>query len=76
MKVDPSIEAGRVMVVQGLRAGRDGLKVQSCLEELKNAAADSQSGLMDGIVKAARAGATVGEMSDVLRGVFGEYRDS
>jgi methylmalonyl-CoA mutase N-terminal domain/subunit len=76
MKVDPSIEAGRVMAVQGLRAGRDGLKVQSFLDELKNAAADSQSGLMDGIVKAARAGATVGEMSDVLRGVFGEYHDS
>lgn len=76
MKVDPSIEAGRVKVLQGLRAGRDGGAVRACLAELKDAAADSRRGLMDGIVKAARAGATVGEMSDALRGVFGEYHDS
>jgi methylmalonyl-CoA mutase N-terminal domain/subunit len=31
--------------------------------------------VMPSLVSAARAGATVGEMSDVFRGVFGEFRE-
>jgi methylmalonyl-CoA mutase, N-terminal domain len=48
--------------------------VMRVLGELKVAAADPKAPLIEPILGAVRARATVGEISDVLRGVWGVYR--
>jgi methylmalonyl-CoA mutase N-terminal domain/subunit len=50
--------------------------VQRLLQQLDAAARDPAAPLMEPILDAVRARATVGEISDVLRGVWGEYRPS
>src|SRR3989441_1156587 len=57
-----------------LRAKRDGGAVQRALRDLEAAARDGAAPLMEPIIVAVRARATVGEISDVLRGVWGVYR--
>jgi methylmalonyl-CoA mutase N-terminal domain/subunit len=58
------------------RATRDGGRVQRALDGLKAAASNPAAPLMDPILEAVRARATVGEISDVLRRVWGVYRPS
>jgi methylmalonyl-CoA mutase N-terminal domain/subunit len=74
-RIDPEIEREQVSRVRELRASRDYEKWQAGLETLDRAARDG-SNLMPGILEAAAADATVGEISDCLRAVFGEYRDA
>ena len=57
-----------------LRAKREGGRVQGALRDLEAAARDGTAPLMEPILDAVRARATVGEISDVLRGVWGVYR--
>jgi len=57
-----------------LRAERDAVAWQRSIDALEAAARGSEN-LMPRIVAAAEAAATVGEISDALRRVFGEYRD-
>ena len=45
------------------------------LQRLENAARDGRDNLMPYIVDAVRAYATLGEMCNLLRGVYGEYRE-
>jgi methylmalonyl-CoA mutase N-terminal domain/subunit len=56
------------------RGMRDAGCVTRALEDLAGAAADAGAPLMELIIEAVRARATVGEISDVLRGVWGVYR--
>ena len=56
------------------RAKRDGAKVDRTLAALRQAAKLEQALLMDPIIDAVRARATVGEISDVFRDVWGVYR--
>jgi methylmalonyl-CoA mutase N-terminal domain/subunit len=60
--------------VQELRARRDQERVGRALEGLKEAASATDN-LMPPILEASRAYATVGEMCDALRQVFGEYEE-
>jgi len=48
--------------------------VKRALSDLEGAARDGAALLMEPIIAAVRARGTVGEISDVLRGVWGEYR--
>ena len=73
-KMDPALEAAQVKRVVDVRSGRDADRVQRALSELETAARGTAN-LMPPILAAAEAQATVGEMSDCLRRVFGEYRD-
>jgi methylmalonyl-CoA mutase N-terminal domain/subunit len=57
-----------------LRERRDNLRVQAALEAL-GSAASTDANLMPYIVEAVRAYATLGEMCDVLRRVFGTYEE-
>jgi methylmalonyl-CoA mutase N-terminal domain/subunit len=57
-----------------LRSERDGQQVTESLERLREAAA-GQGNLMPYIMDAVRAYATVGEMTQVLKDVFGEFRE-
>ena len=72
LKVDPEVEAQQVARLKELRSTRDNAAVQQALAELK-AAAQGTDNLMYPILKAVKALATLGEICDTLRGVFGEY---
>jgi len=58
----------------GLRASRDGARVDEGLKAL-GTAAEGADNLMPPILECVRAYATLGEMCDVLRSVYGEYRE-
>jgi methylmalonyl-CoA mutase N-terminal domain/subunit len=75
LRVDPQIEQEQVRRVQALRAKRDGGKAKAALAELQRRASTTEN-LLPAILTAVEAYATVGEISDTLRGVFGEYRES
>jgi methylmalonyl-CoA mutase N-terminal domain/subunit len=73
-RIDPANERSQIESLCKLRAGRDAAKWQQSLAALE-AAARSSENLMPRILAAVGAYATVGEISDTLRRVFGEYRD-
>ena len=58
-----------------VRRERDQTAVSRALQRLENASRAGRENLMPFIVEAVRAYATLGEMCDVLRGVYGEYRE-
>jgi methylmalonyl-CoA mutase N-terminal domain/subunit len=61
--------------LQRVRRERDGAALAESLQRLGNAARDGRENLMPYIVEAVRAYATLGEMCNLLRGVYGEYRE-
>jgi methylmalonyl-CoA mutase, N-terminal domain len=65
---------GQRQRLNAARAKRDGGKVKGALTTLETAARKDSAPLMEPIIEAVRARATLGEISDVLRGVWGEYR--
>jgi methylmalonyl-CoA mutase N-terminal domain/subunit len=73
-RINPANERSQVESLHQMRATRDAAKCQQSLAELE-AAARSAENLIPRILAAAEAYATVGEISDTLRRVFGEYRD-
>lgn len=73
LRVDPEVEHAQVRGLRELRKKRDNKKVQEVLEKL-SACARSSSNLMPEILAAVKTYATLGEISQVLREVFGEYR--
>ncbi len=75
LRIDPEIERAQVARVQALRAKRDHAKTTAALVELERRAATIEN-LLPAILTAVEAYATVGEISDSLRRVFGEYQES
>ena len=73
--IDPALEAAQVNRLGELRGGRDASRLKATLDALEAAARGTEN-LMPPILAAAEAQATVGEMSDRLRAVFGEYRET
>ena len=72
LKIDDSVRTTQINRIKRLRKERNSLEVASALDELKKAAQSTEN-LMPFIIVAAEAYATLGEISDVLRNVFGEY---
>ncbi|MEO8874175.1 MAG: methylmalonyl-CoA mutase family protein [Polyangiaceae bacterium] len=72
MKIDPRIEAEQVGRLQAMRARRDSKAHAAAIEKIA-AAAYTKENLVPLILDAARAYATVGEISDVLRAAWGEH---
>jgi methylmalonyl-CoA mutase N-terminal domain/subunit len=72
--LDPQLERQQIARLADLRASRDARTVDAGLRALENAARSSDN-LMPQILVCAEAFATVGEISDRLRVVFGEYRE-
>jgi methylmalonyl-CoA mutase N-terminal domain/subunit len=72
--IDPGIEAAQRTKLKELRRSRSSATVDRALDELRRAAA-GDSNLMPPIVAALKARATVGEVSDALRSVFGVFRE-
>src|SRR5262249_18470406 len=75
LQIKEEIERSQVERLKALRAKRDGKKTQTTLKELARRAASPEN-LLPAILSAVEAYATVGEISDALRGVFGEYQES
>ena len=73
VKIDPELEQRRRDELDELRASRDSAEVEHRLEQLTTAA-QGDANLMPLIVDAVESYATLGEVSDALRGVFGEYQ--
>jgi len=75
LRIDPEIERTQIARLNALRAKRDSALAQSALAELQRRAATTEN-LLPAILAAVEAYATVGEISDALRRVFGEYEES
>ena len=75
LRIDPEIERAQVARVKALRAKRNAAKTKTALAELERRAGTSEN-LLPAILGAVESYATVGEISDTLRRVFGEYRES
>jgi methylmalonyl-CoA mutase N-terminal domain/subunit len=73
-KVDPAVAEDQVARLARLRQERDQAWVAQALARLEMAA-QGHANLMPVIIEAVTAYATLGEICQVLRGVFGEYRD-
>ena len=74
-QLDPDLERRQVERLGKVRAERDGAAVEAALTALEEAAHGSDN-LLYPMREALAAYATLGEVSDVLRGVFGEYEPS
>jgi methylmalonyl-CoA mutase N-terminal domain/subunit len=70
--LDPALEAAQIARVVELRAKRDASKTRAALDALAQAARGTDN-LMPPILAAVKARATLGEIADVLRNIFGEY---
>jgi methylmalonyl-CoA mutase N-terminal domain/subunit len=75
LRIEPEIERSQVARLNALRAKRDSARAKSALTELERRAATSEN-LLPAILAAVESYATVGEISDTLRRVFGEYQES
>lgn len=75
MRIDPALERQQIERVQALRAQRDAMRVKTSLARLEAAAGDSEN-LMPPIIAAVEAYATLGEIADTLRRVFGEHQEN
>jgi methylmalonyl-CoA mutase N-terminal domain/subunit len=75
LKVDPALEQVQIDRLRAVKARRDAGEVERTLNALR-AAAEGRTNLMPPLIDCARAYASVGEMCDVLRGVFGLYRET
>jgi methylmalonyl-CoA mutase N-terminal domain/subunit len=75
LRIDAEIERNQVQRLQALRAKRDNSKTSAALAELERRASTSEN-LLPAILAAVESYATVGEISDALRRVYGEYHES
>jgi methylmalonyl-CoA mutase N-terminal domain/subunit len=73
LKVNPALEDQQKRAIQKVRAERDADAARKAQASVEAAARDGQN-LMPAIVGAVRAWCTIGEISDAMRRVFGEYR--
>ncbi|MCG0278654.1 MAG: methylmalonyl-CoA mutase family protein [Thermanaeromonas sp.] len=73
LKVDPAVGEAQKKKLKELKAQRDNRQVARCLEELRRVASSTEN-IIPAIYEAVKAYATLGEICDVLRDVFGEYR--
>jgi methylmalonyl-CoA mutase N-terminal domain/subunit len=73
LAIDTQVESDQRARVAAFRNGRDTGRAEAALNALRGVAEGTQIGLMAAMVECVRSSCTLGEISDVLRGVFGEY---
>jgi methylmalonyl-CoA mutase, N-terminal domain len=76
LRIDPALEQKQIERVQALRGRRDSAAAEAALARLKDAASREDVNLMPLLVEAARAYATLGEMCDALREIWGVWRET
>ena len=73
-RIDPEVEREQHARLAGLRQRRDAAQARSALDDVREACRDG-SNLLERFVAAAHAWCTLGEIADVLREEFGEYKE-
>ncbi|MDY6881913.1 MAG: methylmalonyl-CoA mutase family protein [Desulfatiglans sp.] len=74
LEIDDELEALQLEKLNRIKTERDNNRVKSCLEDVGDACAGNRN-VMDSLIGAVKAHATLQEICDVYRQVFGEYRD-
>ncbi len=74
LRIPPHVEREQLARLERVRQGRNQQKVKQSLDKLF-AEADKDKNLMPTIIEALKAYVTIGEITDVLRSVYGEYRE-
>jgi methylmalonyl-CoA mutase, N-terminal domain len=75
LRIDPAIEQAQVERIRALRERRDSKLVTTALNKLERAATTDEN-LLPRILECVEAYATIGEISNTLRHVWGEYRET
>jgi len=73
-RMKPEIEQRQLKRLQEVKQTRNNPKVKECLQQIRKASQDGEN-LMPHLVNAAREYATIQEICDVWRDVFGQYTD-
>jgi len=73
LKVDPRLEEGQRSRLAAFKAGRDAASASAALAQVESAAR-GRDNLLPALLAAVEARATLGEIADRLRGVFGSHR--
>jgi methylmalonyl-CoA mutase N-terminal domain/subunit len=76
LRIDPALEGKQIERVQALRGRRDSAAVGASVSTLANAADRDDINLMPGLLEASRAYATLGEICDALREVWGTWSET
>jgi methylmalonyl-CoA mutase, N-terminal domain len=74
-RIDPALEPKQVERLRALRARRDAATWQAAIRAVEDTARSGEN-LMPRILAAVEANATVGEISDAMRRVYGEYKEA
>jgi methylmalonyl-CoA mutase, N-terminal domain len=74
LTIDPEIERQQIARLRAVRSGRSAVEWQAAIDAVTQAARHGNN-LVPPIVAAVEARATVGEIADAMRGVFGEYKE-
>ena len=74
LRIDPKVEKEQVARLQKVKRERDNRKVKEVLEKL-HYTAEKDENLMPTIIEAVKAYVTLGEITEVLRKVYGEYKE-
>jgi len=75
LRIDPALEQAQIERVRALRERRDSKVTTAALNKLEQAAGTNEN-LLPCILECVESYATVGEISNILRGVWGEYRET
>ena len=75
LRIDPALEQAQIERVRALRERRDANAAMAALNKLEQAAGTTEN-LLPHILECVEAYATVGEISNTLRRVWGEYRET
>ena len=75
LRIDPALEQAQIDRVRALRARRDTPATTTAINKLKQAATTDEN-LLPRILECVESSATVGEISNALRDIWGEYRET
>ncbi len=75
LKIDMNVQKEQVAFLQKIKSGRDNEAVNKSLKALHNAAKNEEENLMPFIIDAVKIYASIGEICNTLREVFGEYKE-
>ncbi len=73
MPFEPTVEERYLATLKSVKKERDNQKVRASLDQIRRTA-EGKDNLMFPVIEAVKAQATIGEICQVLREIFGEYQ--
>jgi methylmalonyl-CoA mutase N-terminal domain/subunit len=74
LEIDEALESVQIEKTNRVKENRDGAEINRCLEKVGEACSGTEN-VMEHLITAVKTGATLQELCDVFRDVFGSYRD-